>query len=161
VLSRCLTVEEAYRSVEWPAIVLIAGMIPLGLAMDHTGASRLVAEGIIGTLGQFGPHGVLAGIALMTTIGAQVIPTVALAVLMAPIALTTAANLGMSPQALMMAVALSAGSLSSPVSQPANAIVMGPGGYRYSDYVRVGLPLTIILLVVIVFLLPVFFPLVP
>ena len=158
VLTRCITTQEAYRSIEWPAIILIAGMLPLGVAMDETGAARLLAEGMVGGAGEMGPRAVLAGLCLMTALGAQVIPSVALVVVMAPIALTTAADLGISPHTLMMGVALSAASLSSPVAHPANVLVMGPGGYRYMDYVKLGVPLTAIVLIVVVGLLPIFLP---
>ncbi len=161
ILTRCLTPDEAYRAIEWPAIVLIAGMLPLGAAMDQTGAARLLAEGAIGGMGDLGPRAVLAGLCVMTALGAQVIPSVALVVVMAPIALTTAADLGISPHTLMMGVALSAASLSSPVAHPANVLVMGPGGYRYMDYVKLGLPLTAVVLVIVVWLLPVFLPFTP
>jgi di/tricarboxylate transporter len=159
VLSRTVTAQEAYRAIEWPAIVLIGGMLPLGTALAQTGAAAVVADAVVGTTGTFGPRGVLAGLALMTAIGAQVIPSAALVVLMAPIALSTAAELGLSPYALMMGVALSAASLSSPVAHPANVLVMGPGGYRYVDYLRLGLPLTLIVLLVVVGVLPYLFPL--
>jgi di/tricarboxylate transporter len=161
VLSRCITAEEAYRSIEWPAVILIAGMLPLGVAMDQTGAARLLAEGVVGASGELGPRAVLAALCILTAMGAQVIPSVALVVVMAPIALTTAADLGLSPHALMMGVALSAASLSSPVAHPANVLVMGPGGYRYMDYVKMGLPLTALVLLIVIFVMPFFFPLVP
>jgi di/tricarboxylate transporter len=160
VLSRCLSVEQAYRAIEWPALILIAGMLPLGTAMEQTGAARLLAESVVGTADALGPRGVLAGICLMTALGAQVMPSAALVVLMAPIALSTAADLGLSPHALMMGVALSAASLSSPVAHPANVLVMGPGGYRYVDYLRLGIPLTVLVLLIVIFIMPVFFPLV-
>lgn len=161
VLTRCLSSEEAYRAVEWPAVVLIAGMLPLGIAMDQSGAARMLAEGLVEGAAGLGPRAVLATLCLLTALGAQAIPSVALVVIMAPIALTTAATLGISPHTLMMGVAFSAASLSSPVAHPVNVLVMGPGGYRYLDYVKVGLPLTVIVLVLVVTLLPLFLPLVP
>jgi di/tricarboxylate transporter len=125
------------------------------------GAASMLAEGVIGTVGTLGPRGVLAGICLMTALGAQVIPSAALVVLMAPIALSTAADLGISPYTLMMGVALSAASLSSPVAHPANVLIMGPGGYRYGDYVRVGMPLTLLVLLIVIWVMPLFFPFFP
>jgi di/tricarboxylate transporter len=160
VLSRCLTIEEAYRAIEWPAIILIAGMLPLGIAMGQTGAATLLADNVVGPAAALGPRGALAGVCIMTVLGAQVIPSAALVVLMAPVALTTAADLGLSPHALLMGVALSAASLSSPVAHPANVLVMGPGGYRYVDYLRLGIPLTIIVLLIVIWVMPFFFPLV-
>jgi di/tricarboxylate transporter len=161
VLSRCLRAEEAYRAVEWPAIILIAGMLPLGTALEQSGAAQLIADGALGLTGALGPRGVLAGLAVITAIGAHIIPAAAVVVLMAPVAITAAAQFGLAPDALLMGVALSAASLSSPMAHPANVLVMGPGGYRYRDYLRVGAPLTVIVLVIVVTVVPVFFPLVP
>jgi di/tricarboxylate transporter len=162
VLTRCLTMEEAYRSIEWPAVFLIAGMLPLGIALEQTGAALLLAEGVISTVGALGPRAVLAGIYILTSLATQVIPTAALVVLMAPIAINTAADLGISPLSLMMTVAIAASaSFSSPVSHPANVLVMGPGGYRFVDYLKLGLPLTLLILILVVILVPVFWPLVP
>jgi di/tricarboxylate transporter len=162
VLSRCLTMEEAYRYIEWKAVFLIAGMLPLGTALDKSGAARLLAEGVVGALGPFGPHAVLFGILVLTFLGTSIIPTAALVVLMVPIALNTATGLGMSPYALMMGIAMSASSsFTSPISHPANVLVMGPGGYRFVDYLKVGVPLTLLILVVLMVVMPVFWPLTP
>jgi len=159
VLTRCLTMEDAYRFIEWPAVFLIAGMLPLGLAMDRTGAARLIADGVVSATGEFGPRVVLAGLFLLTSLATQIIPTAALVVLMSPIALSAATDLGVSPYPLMMTVAMAASaSLSSPVSHPANTLVMGPGGYRFMDYVRVGLPLTLVIFVIVVILVPILWP---
>jgi di/tricarboxylate transporter len=161
VLSRCLEPEGAYRAIEWPAIILIAGMLPLGTALEQSGGVRLLMEFVIEIGGEAGPRGVLAGICIVTAIGAQLIPAPAVVVLMAPIAITTATGLGLSPHALMMGVALSAASLASPMSHAVNVLVMSPGGYRYSDYLRVGMPVAILVLVIVIATVPVFFPLVP
>lgn len=160
VLSRCLRPDEAYRAVEWPAIILIGGMLPLGTALQASGGAQLAAEWMLGALDGLGPRGVLAGLAIMTALGAQMIPAAAVVVLMAPIALATAADMGLSPHALLMGVALSAASLSSPVAHPVNVLVMGPGGYRYVDYLRLGVPLTLMVLALVVGVMPWFFPLV-
>jgi di/tricarboxylate transporter len=116
---------------------------------------------VLSTADGLGGRGVLAGLCLITAIGAQVMPAAAVVVLMAPIAITTAAEMGLSPHALLMGVALSAASLSSPVAHPANVLVMGPGGYRYVDYLRLGVPLTVMVLIIVVAIVPFFFPLVP
>jgi di/tricarboxylate transporter len=159
VLTRCLTMEEAYRYIEWPAVFLIAGMLPLGIAMEQTGAARFLAEGMISVVGSLGPHAVLAGIFILTSIATQIIPTAALVVLMAPIAFNTATDLGLSPLPLLMTVAIAASaSFSSPVSHPANVMIMGPGGYRFIDYLRVGFPLTLVVLVITVLLVPIIWP---
>jgi di/tricarboxylate transporter len=162
VLTRCLSMEDAYRFIEWPAVFLIAGMLPLGLAMERTGAAAFLADGMVSLVGGMGPRAVLAGIFLMTALAAQIVPIVALVVLMAPIALTTAADLGVSPLPFMMTLAMAgAASISSPVSHPANTLIMGPGGYRFLDYVRVGLPLLLVVFVIVVLLVPVLWPFVP
>ncbi|MEJ2343625.1 MAG: SLC13 family permease, partial [Gemmatimonadales bacterium] len=159
VLTGCLTMDEAYRDIEWPAVFLIAGMLPLGIALDRSGAAALVAEQVVTSLGRFGPVAVMAGLFALTSAGTQIIPTAALVVLMAPIVLNTAAGMGISPYALMMTVAMAASaSFGSPVSHPANVLVMGPGGYRFTDYLRVGLPLTFVVFVFVVLLTPVFWP---
>ena len=105
---------------------------------------------------------VVAGLYLLTAVAAQVMPTSAVAILVAPMAITTAADLGMSPYALMMTVSLSASaSFMSPVAHPANVLIMGPGGYRFIDYIKVGLPLTLVCLLVTLLLLPLVWPLTP
>ncbi|MCG8641907.1 MAG: SLC13 family permease [Desulfobacterales bacterium] len=160
VLTRCLTMEEAYRCIEWKAVFLIAGMLPLGTALDQSGAAHLLAEGVVGMLGPFGPHAVLFGILVITFAATSIIPTSALVVLMVPIALKTSAALGISPYALMMGIAMAASSsFTSPISHPANVLVMGPGGYRFIDYIKVGAPLTLIILVILMLVLPVLWPL--
>ena len=160
VLTRCLTMEEAYRYIEWKAVFLIAGMLPLGTALEKTGAARILAEGVVNALGPFGPYAVLFGLLVITFVATSIIPTAALVVLMVPIALKTAAGLGISPYALLMGIAMAASSsFTSPISHPANVLVMGPGGYRFIDYIKVGLPLTILILIVLMIALPIFWPL--
>jgi di/tricarboxylate transporter len=159
VLLGCLSMEDAYRAIEWKVVFLIACMLPLGVAVENTGAARMGAEALIAVVGDFGPRWVVAALFIVTVIGTQVIPTAALVVLMAPVALSTASNLGISPHLLMMTVAISASSsFASPLSHPAHLLVMGPGGYRFTDYVKVGVPLTIISLLVSVWLLPILWP---
>lgn len=160
VLTRCLTMEEAYRYIEWKAVFLIAGMLPLGTALDKTGAARLLAEGVVNSLGPYGPYAVLFGLLVITFAATSIIPTAALVVLMAPIALKTSTSLGISPYALMMGIAMAASSsFTSPISHPANVLVMGPGGYRFIDYLKVGVPLTLIVLLVLMVIMPFFWPL--
>ncbi len=160
VVTKCLTMEEAYRSIEWKAVFLIAGMFPLGMALEQTGAARYLAEGVVSLAGPFGPVAVMGGLIAVTFMGTCFVPTAALVVLMAPIAIKTSADTGISPHSLMMAVAMAASaSLVTPVSHPANVLVMGPGGYRFLDYVKVGLPLTLVLFVLLLFVVPLFWPL--
>jgi di/tricarboxylate transporter len=159
VLSRCLTMEEAYRSIEWKAVFLIAGMLPLGIAMEQTGAASFLAEGMVGLVGPMGPLAVMAGLFILAALASQVMPNPAVAVLLAPIALNTANDLGISPYPLMMAVAISASAaFLSPVGHSANVLVMGPGGYRFADYTKVGIPLTLVVLVVVLIVVPFVWP---
>jgi di/tricarboxylate transporter len=159
VLTRCLTMEEAYRAIEWRAIFLIAGMLPLGIAMETSGAASLMASGIVDLLGDFGPWPVLVGFYLVTAAATMIIPTAALVVLMAPVVISTCQDLGVMPQTAMMAVAMAASaSFTSPISHPANLLVMGPGGYRFNDYLRLGIPLTFIVFVLTMIALPLFWP---
>jgi di/tricarboxylate transporter len=159
VLTACLTMEEAYRAIEWKAIFLIAGMLPMGIAMEQSGAASYLAEGVVALVGGSGPLAVAAGLFVLAALASQVMPNPAVAVLLAPIALNTANDLGVSPYPLMMAVAVSASAaFLSPVGHPANLLIMGPGGYRFSDYAKVGAPLTLVVLVVVLLALPVFWP---
>ena len=162
VLFRCLTMQEAYRFIEWKAVFLIAGMLPLGTALDQTGTAKLLAEGVVAMAGPFGPTAVMGGLILLTFLGTCFIPTAALVVLMAPIVLSTSANMGISPHALMMAIAMSASaSFMTPIAHPANILVMGPGGYRFFDYLKVGFPLTLVVFAVLIVVLPYFWPFYP
>jgi hypothetical protein len=129
VLVGCLSMEEAYRAIEWKVVFLIAGMLPLGAAIANTGAAHLGAMALIAAVGELGPRWVVAALFVVTVIGTQVIPTAALVVLMTPVALSAAADLGISPHLLMMTVAISASaSFASPLSHPAHMLVMSPGG---------------------------------
>ena len=160
VLTRCLSMEDAYRAIEWRAIFLIAGMLPLGTAMQQTGAAEFLAQQTMQLLGPMGPWWVIGGLYLVTAAGTMIIPTAALVVLMSPIVLSASTDLGIAPQTAMMAVAMAASaSFTSPISHPANILVMGPGGYRFADYLKLGLPLTVVVFVTVMLLLPVFWPL--
>ncbi len=162
VLSRCLNMEDAYRAIDWRAIFLIAGMLPLGTAMEQTGAASYIAESAMSLLGPLGPWWVIGGLYLVTATATMIIPTAALVVLMSPIVLSASADLGVAPQTAMMAVAMAASaSFTSPISHPANILVMGPGGYRFSDYLKIGLPLTLVIFATVMLLLPVLWPLTP
>jgi di/tricarboxylate transporter len=160
ILTGCLSMEEAYRAIDWRAIFLIAGMLPLGTAMEQTGAAAFLAEQTMSVLGPLGPWWVIGGLYLITAAGTMIIPTAALVVLMSPIVLSASADLSVGPQTAMMAVALAASaSFTSPISHPANILVMGPGGYRFTDYLKLGLPLTAVVFVTVMLLLPIFWPL--
>lgn len=162
VLTGCLTMERALRAIDWRAIFLIAGMLPLGTAMQESGAAAYLSGQLVAVLGDFGPWWVVVGFYLLTTLFTVVIPSAALVVLMSPLVLSAMAELGFEPQAGMMAVAIAAGaSFLSPISHPANLLVMGPGGYRFTDYMKVGLPLMIVVFITAYFLMPIVWPLTP
>ena len=162
VITRCLTMEDAYRAIDWRAIFLIAGMLPLGTAMEQSGAAEFLAQQTMNLLGPMGPWWVIAGLYLVTAAGTMIIPTAALVVLMSPIVLSASADLGIAPQTAMMAVAMAASaSFTSPISHPANILVMGPGGYKFADYIRLGLPLTIVVFITVMLMLPLLWPLSP
>ncbi len=162
VLTGCLTVEEAYRQIEWKAVCLIAGMLPLGIALDQSGAARIIAEGVVAIVGPYGPNAVMFGLVALTFTATCFVPTAALVVLMVPIVLNTSADMGLSPYALMMAVAMaSSASFTTPISHPANILVMGPGGYRFTDYLKVGGLLTLFIMGVLMVALPLLWPLTP
>jgi di/tricarboxylate transporter len=162
ILTGCLTMEEAYRQIEWKAVFLIAGMLPLGTALDQTGAAKLIAAGVISLVGPLGPNGVMFGLVALTFLATCFVPTAALVVLMAPIVFSTSSSMGLSPHGLLMAVAMAASaSFMTPVSHPANTLIMGPGGYRFSDYFKVGGLLTLVIFGVLMLVLPIFWPLNP
>ena len=160
VITGCLDARDAYRVVEWPAIILVAGMLPLGLAMQNTGLASLVAEGVVSAVGGYGSLAIMAGLFWLTVAAAQVMPTAVVAVLMAPIAINSAEQLGYSPHALLMLIAMAvSSSFMTPVGHAVNVLVMGPGGYRFTDYARVGFPLTIVVFIAVMLAMPVLWPL--
>jgi di/tricarboxylate transporter len=159
VLTRCLEPKEAYESIDWRIIVLIAGTLPLGLAMEKSGAARYLADLLIDGIGPFGPWVALAAVILLTSLLTEVMSHAAAAVLVAPIAFNTALDLGADPKPFFLAVAIAASScFMTPISHQSNALVMGPGGYRFLDYTRVGAPLNLIVWVLATLLIPLFFP---
>ena len=152
-------VEAAYKTINWESIVLIAAMMPMSTALEKTGASALVSQGLVDILGSMGPTALLAGIYFTTSLMTMFISNTATAVLMAPIALVAAQQVGVSPYSFLFAVTLGASMcFASPFSTPPNALVMKAGGYSFMDYVKVGLPLQIIIGVVMTFVLPLLFP---
>ena len=152
-------VEAAYKTINWESIVLIAAMMPMSTALEKTGASALVSQGLVDSLGSMGPTALLAGIYFTTSLMTMFVSNTATAVLMAPIALVAAQQVGVSPYSFLFAVTLGASMcFASPFSTPPNALVMKAGGYTFMDYVKVGLPLQIIIGVVMTFVLPLLFP---
>lgn len=156
ILLNCLSMDEAYASIEWKAVFLIAGMLPLGLAMTNTGAAAFVGDVVVATLGGSGPLAIAAGLYLLTTALTQVMGGQVTPVVLAPIAIAAAQRLGVDPRGVAMAVALGASTaFLSPVSHSVNLLVMGPGGYKFKDYARVGWWLTLVLFGVLLIMLTV------
>lgn len=159
MLTGCVPISKAYTGISWTSVVMIAAMIPMGIALQKTGTASLVSNGLVAALGDIHPIVLLGGIFLTTTIFSQAINNSATAVLMAPIAFTAAVSLDVSPEPFMMVVAISASTaFLTPVGTTTNAMVMGPGGYKFMDYVKVGSPLLFILFVITMLLVPIFWP---
>jgi len=155
VLTRCLSPEDAYRSISWESVVLIAAMLPMATALQNTGGTAWLTEWLSQTLGALGPYSIMATLFILTSGFSLFMSNTATTVLIAPIALQLSENLGFSPQTCLMVVALAASSaFATPMSSPVNTMVLGPGGYRFMDYVRVGLPLQILMLAVALLVVP-------
>lgn len=159
VALRLLTPDEAYESIDWQVILLLAGIIPLGIALQKTGGATLVANLLLDVLGPYGPLATLAAIYLMTSVLTEVMSNNASAVLVVPIALATAESMGVDAKPLLIAVAFAAStSFATPISYQTNTMVYTAGGYRFSDFVRVGMPLNVIFWIAAITLIPRFFP---
>jgi len=159
-LFRCIDMDSAYKAIHWQSLVLIVGMLPFALALEKTGGIALAVSGLIGLFGDAGPHALLACLFLLTAVIGLFISNTATAVLMAPVAISTATQLGASPYPFAMIVALAASAaFMTPISSPVNTLVLGPGQYRFADFVRVGVPFTLLVMLVSVLLVPWLFPL--
>jgi len=162
VLTDCLSMDEAYESIDWRTVFLVGGMLSLGFAMENTGTARFLADQLLDSLGGLGPLGLLAGIYILSALITQPMSNAAAVVLMVPIALDTALGIDANHLTFTMAVVIGAAtSFLSPVGHKANVLVFGPGGYRFFDYTRVGILLTIALFVVSMIFLPIFWPFYP
>ena len=160
VFTGCLRGNEVYKLIEWRVVVLLGGMLALGLAMEESGAAELLAREVIGRAAEAGPRFLIGSLFLLCALAAQFVPTSAVAVLVAPIALSTALELDLSAQALLMVVAVgSSCAFLTPFGHPVNLLVMSVGGYKVTDYTRTGAPLFVLLLLLVVFFLPVVWPL--
>jgi di/tricarboxylate transporter len=160
VLTGCLTMDEAYEAIDWKSVVLVAGMLPMSLALEKVEVVNLVAQGLTDSLGGVGPLVVMAGLFLLTSLFTQVLSNTATTVIIAPIAFATAQELGVRPFAFLMTVAIAASmAFASPVASPVNTLVMGAGNYRFGDYIKIGVPMILVMLVVTVLILPVLWPL--
>ena len=152
-------VEAAYKTINWESIVLIAGMLPMALALDKTGVSGIVSDMLVNNLGNHSPYMLLAGVYFTTSLMTLFISNTATAMLLAPIALKASEGIGVQPHAFLFAVTVAASMcFASPFSTPPNALVMSAGRYTFMDYVKVGLPLQIVMGIVMIFVLPLLFP---
>ncbi len=160
VLSRTLSMEEAYNAIEWKSVFLIAGMLPMGLAMENTGTARLIANSIVGLLGNWGALAVMMGIFVLTGLLTEVMSNAAATVLAVPIAIDAAVGLGADPRSFVMAIVIAAStSFLMPIGHQVNVLIFGPGGYRFFDYSRVGVWLNLVLLILTALALPLIWPL--
>lgn len=159
LLARAVTMEEGYRYVEWRAIFLVAAILPVGLAMERTGAALFLAETAVAATGGLGPYALLAALVVLSSLLSQGLDGAPTVVLLGPVVVHAAGEVGVSPYPLMMGVGLAASAaFMTPFSHKANLLVMGAGGYKAMDYVRVGTPLTVAVLVLLTLLVPVLFP---
>ncbi|EFL4511374.1 TPA: SLC13 family permease [Escherichia fergusonii] len=156
---RCIDAESAYKAIHWPSIILIVGMMPFALALQKTGGVDLVVKGLMEVGGGKGPYIMLGCLFVLCAVIGLFISNTATAVLMAPIALAAAKTMGVSPYPFAMVVAMAASAaFMTPVSSPVNTLVLGPGNYRFSDFVKIGVPFTIIVMAVCLVIIPVMFP---
>jgi di/tricarboxylate transporter len=150
-----LTIDQAYRGIAWTTVILVAGMIPLSTAMVETGAAETIADNLVSIVGGQGAYALVAGLVLLTFALGQLISNMATALIVIPIAVSAAAELDVSAKPVLMAVCVAAAaSFLTPVATPANLMVMEPGGYRFADYWKLGLPLLILFGVVAIILVP-------
>jgi di/tricarboxylate transporter len=155
----CLTPEEAYEDVDWMVLVLLGSIIPLGIAMQQTGTAAFLSEGILAVTAPLGLPALLGGFYLFASLLTEVVSNNAAAVVIIPIAVATAQELGVSPLPFVIAVMLAASnSFMTPIGYQTNTFVHGPGGYRFSDFLRVGGPLNLILLIAATYVIPRWFP---
>jgi di/tricarboxylate transporter len=159
ILTGVLTVPQAYRSVNWTTVVLVAAMIPVSVAVQQSGAAEDIADLLIAVVGDAGPHALLLGLFVITAVFGQLISNTATALIVIPIAITAAVDLGVSVRPVMMTVTVAAAAaFLTPVATPANLMVMEPAGYRFADYWKLGLPMLLLFMGAAVLLVPVFWP---
>ena len=155
----CVRLKEIYRDLDWSVVFLLAGLIPLGIAMDRSGAAEWIGRTISAWLSPYGPPAAIAAFYTVTAVLTAVMSNNAAAVVLTPVALLTAADLGMNPYALLVAVMFGASaSFITPVGYQTNVLIYTPGGYRFSDFTKVGTPLNILLLITATILIPIFWP---
>jgi di/tricarboxylate transporter len=160
VLTGCISMDEAYEAIDWKTLILIAGMLPLSTALVKVGLVDTIATSLRTALGGMGVYAVIAGLFVITALFTQVLSNTVTTVLIVPIAIVAARDLGVAPQAFVMAVAIAASmAFGTPIASPVNTLVMSPGNYKFSDYARIGIPLILISMVITLTLLPLLFPL--
>jgi len=159
ILTGSLNLEEAYRAIDWQVVFLLGGILPLGIALEKTGGADLLANLLIDWVGSHGPVAILAALFLVTTVLTAFMSNTATAALLIPIAVTAASSMAIDPRPLLVAIAFGASaSFMTPVGYQTNLLVYGPGAYRFSDYVKVGVPLTLIFWVLATLLIPLAWP---
>lgn len=155
ILCGIMSVEQSYRAIGWTTVILVGAMMPLSTAMIETGAAKMLADRLVLMVGDAGPTALLAGLFVLTAIMGQLISNTATALIVIPIGMAAAASMGISPRPVLMSTAVAAaGAFLTPIATPTNLMVMGPGGYKFSDYWKLGLPLLIWFFVVAVFIVP-------
>jgi di/tricarboxylate transporter len=156
---RCIDMDSAYRAIHWPSLILIVGMMPFAIALQKTGGVALIVQGLMGITGDAGPRIMLISLFILCATIGLFISNTATAVLMAPIAIAAAREMGVSPYPFTMIIAVAASAaFMTPVSSPVNTLVMVPGGYKFGDFARIGVPFTVLVMIVSVFLVPILFP---
>jgi di/tricarboxylate transporter len=159
VLTGCLAMTHVYRCIDWKSLVLIAGMLPMATALKKTGGITFIVDSLLAGMGGMGPYAIMAILFLLTAVFSQFISNTATAVLVTPIGIGISGQLDVSPQPVVMAIALAASAaFVTPVASPVNTLVLGPGGYRFQDFVKVGIPLLVMTLVLTLLIVPLVFP---
>jgi di/tricarboxylate transporter len=159
VLSGVVTIKQAYRAISWTTVILVAGMIPVSTAVQQSGAAEDIANVLVDVVGDAGPYALLLGLFVITATFGQLISNTATALIMIPIAVTAAVDLGVSVRPVMMSLSIAAAAaFLTPVATPANLMVMEPAGYRFADYWKLGLPMLLLFMAASVLLVPVFWP---
>lgn len=152
-----MTMRQAYQAVNWTIVVMVAAMIPLSVAVERSGAAKAIAGGLVDVVGDAGPHALLGGLFAITAVFGQLISNTATALIMIPIALSAAADMGISARPVMMSLTIAAaGAFLTPIATAANLMVMEPAGYRFGDYWKLGLLMLALFAVASVALVPIF-----